>query len=279
MWTLECQAEGDRLFRLIIDIDWGEPLTQRIIDGLLVAQRNPSRAQGIYKQRNADRTCVFGNPLGRPSHYEFDDNGHAQLTYYVLVNGIVDVSLVLTVSDVGEQVAWNGFLALRDVEREFEDSANLWAKTVQTGRLWTSNLSLNRAIQAGRIDCLRHIQRMRTGLAPSSRQVLDFPQVIACCDAMDITLSRNLLAHLQRLAKRGDGRLPVSTPIHPKHTLEIDDREFIEANNQYVHALHRHQQYCLYGNTHRQDRPDACTCYRVTHYDLGMESSREGCRC
>ena len=111
---LECQAEGDLLVRLDIEIDWGEPLTQRIVDGLLVAQLNPRRAQGVYAQRNADLTCVFGNPYGRPSSYEFDDQGHARLSYYILINGIVEVPLLLTVSDVGEQVAWNGFLAMRD---------------------------------------------------------------------------------------------------------------------------------------------------------------------
>jgi hypothetical protein len=118
LWMLECQAEGDRLLRLEIEIDWGEPLTQRMVDGLLVAQQNPGRAQGIYSQKNADSTRVFGNPQGRPSSLELDDeNGRATLVYYVLVNGIVEVPLILTISDVGEQVAWNGFLALRDGER------------------------------------------------------------------------------------------------------------------------------------------------------------------
>ncbi len=240
LWTLECQAEGDRLFRLVIDIDWGEPLTQRIIDGLLVAQRNPTRAQGIYKQRNADWTCVFGNPLGRPSSYQFDDQGHAQLTYYVLVNGIVDVSLVLTVSDVGEQVAWNGFLALRDAEREFEDSTTHWAETIQTGRLWTSHPQLNRAVQVGRTECLRHIQRMRTGLAPTSRRIEDFPALIRCCDTMDVTLSRNLLAHLRRLAIRSDGRLPLVVPTHPKEALEDAGAQFAKTNYTYILACQTH---------------------------------------
>lgn len=66
LWLLDCQAEGDRLLRLEVTIDWGEPLTQRIVDGLLVAQRNPGPARGIYQQSNADLTCVFGNPQARP---------------------------------------------------------------------------------------------------------------------------------------------------------------------------------------------------------------------
>ena len=208
LWNLECQAEGDRLVRLDIEIDWGEPLTQRIVDGLLVAQDNPRRAQGIYKQRNADRTLVFGNPQGRPSAYEFDDAGRASLTYYILVNGIVEVPLLLTISDVGEQVAWSGFLALRDAEREFELSNKQWDLAVRTGRLWTSDPRLNRAAQQGRVECLRHAQRMRTGLAPSSRRIVESPAYIDCFDAFNVTESRNLLAHLRRLAEKGGGTTP-----------------------------------------------------------------------
>ncbi|NJN81723.1 MAG: hypothetical protein HC802_05135 [Caldilineaceae bacterium] len=92
-----------------------------MVDGLLVAQCNPRRIQGIYAQRNADSTRVFGNPYGRPSEVDLlDEEGRAKLVYYVLVNGIVEVPLLLTISDVGEQMAWNGFLALRDAERVFE---------------------------------------------------------------------------------------------------------------------------------------------------------------
>jgi hypothetical protein len=47
LWLLECQAEGDRLLRIDVHIDWGEPLSQRLVDGLLVAQHNPQSAQGI----------------------------------------------------------------------------------------------------------------------------------------------------------------------------------------------------------------------------------------
>ncbi|MEZ4581696.1 MAG: ABC transporter ATP-binding protein [Caldilineaceae bacterium] len=114
LWILECQAEGDRLLRIDVHIDWGEPLSQRMVDGLLVAQENPQSAQGIYKQKNADSTRVFGNPQARPDHVDLDDPNGAHLVYHVLVNGQVEVPLLATVSDVGEQVAWNGFLAQRD---------------------------------------------------------------------------------------------------------------------------------------------------------------------
>ena len=240
VWTLECQAEGDRLLRLDIEIDWGEPLTQRIVDGLLVAQDNPRRAQGIYKQRNADRTCVFGNPQGRPSAYEFDDEGRASLTYYVLVNGIVEVPLLLTVSDVGEQVAWSGFLALRDAEREFELSAKQWEQAVKTGRLWTSDPRLNRAVQHGRLECLRGAQRMRTGLAPASRRTTDAAALVDCYDVFDATASRNLLAHLRRLAEKGEGRLPAVVPVRPKDALTDPGDEVVDTNAAYLEALRRH---------------------------------------
>src|SRR5688572_10271604 len=148
IWVLDCQAEGDRLIRLDIEIDWGEPLNQRIVDGLLVAQRNPGQARGIYSQHNADSTRVFGNPYGRPTGIELTNDGKARLVYYVLVNGMVEVPLLLTLSDVGEQVAWNSFLGLRDTERAFELSVDAWEKAIKTGRVWTPDPSLNRAIQA-----------------------------------------------------------------------------------------------------------------------------------
>lgn len=120
LWLLECQAEGDRLLRIDVHIDWGEPLSQRLVDGLLVAQHNPQSAQGIYRQQNADTTRVFGNPHARPDHADLDDPTGAHLVYHVLVNGQVEVPLLMTISDVGEQVAWNGFLAQRDCARTFE---------------------------------------------------------------------------------------------------------------------------------------------------------------
>ncbi len=67
---------------------------------------------------------MFGNPHGRPDIVELDEPQRARLVYHVLVNGIVEVPLILTFSDVGEQVGWNSFLALRDVELVFDKSSN-----------------------------------------------------------------------------------------------------------------------------------------------------------
>jgi hypothetical protein len=116
-WLLECQAEGDRVLRLEIDIDWGEPLSQRIVDGLLVAQHNPGPARGLYQQSNAESTRIFGNPHGRPDQADLDNPARAHLTYHVLVNGIVEVPLILTVSDVGEQLAWSSFCRCARLKR------------------------------------------------------------------------------------------------------------------------------------------------------------------
>ncbi len=231
LWMLECQAEGDLLVRLDIEIDWGEPLTQRIVDGLLVAQAEPALHQGVYAQRNADLTCVFGNPYGRPSSYEFDDQGHARLSYYILINGIVEVPLLLTVSDVGEQVAWNGFLAMRDAERAFELSVEAWDKAVKTGRLWTPHPQLNRALQAGRLACVRRVQRMRTGLAPASRQVCETPAIVKCLDVCDVTESRNVLAHVRRLAEKSGGRLPELFPVRPQGELPDPGAQLAQTNS------------------------------------------------
>ncbi|MCC9076909.1 hypothetical protein FKZ61_012420 [Litorilinea aerophila] len=242
LWMLECQAEGDRLLRLEVEIDWGQPLTQRMVDGLLVAQMNPGRAQGIYAQHNADSTRVFGNPYGRPSAVELSDEGRALLIYYVLVNGIVEVPLVLTISDVGEQVAWNGFLSLRDAERAFEQAGEAWSRVVKTGRLWTSDPRLNRALQVGRLTALRHVQRLRTGLAPSDRRVESVPGLVRCLDAHDLVLSRNLLAHLRRVAERSQGRLPTILPLRAKEAPADPGLAVTATNRAYLAALHGHIQ-------------------------------------
>ncbi|MEZ4616626.1 MAG: hypothetical protein R2867_14155 [Caldilineaceae bacterium] len=148
IWLLDCRAEGDRLLRLDVAIDWGESLTQRMVDGLLVAQRNPGPQQGIYSQSNAELTCVFGNPDARPDRVDLDSDQHAHLVYHVLVNGMVEVPLLLAISDVGEQMAWNGFLAMRDAERAFQRSGKAWETMLKTGRLWTPNVALNQQIKA-----------------------------------------------------------------------------------------------------------------------------------
>ncbi|MEM7538913.1 MAG: hypothetical protein AAF639_42545 [Chloroflexota bacterium] len=240
LWLLECQAEGDRFLRVEIEIDWGEPLDQRIVDGLLVAQANPGRAQGIYQQQNADSTRVFGNPESRPVTYDIDDPQRAHLTYYVLINGIVPVPFVLTISDVGEQVAWNGFLALRDTKYTLQISNREWKKLLDCGRLWTPDPTLNWLVHQGKIAAVYHCQRLRTGYAPNNRQLDHFPRLIDCYDTFDVSQARNLLAHLRRLAERAEGQLPSTMPLHPKATPELPEMRLAENNAIYLTALHAH---------------------------------------
>jgi len=240
IWLLDCQAEGDRLLRLDVEIDWGEPLTQRMVDGLLVAQRNPGPLRGIYSQSNAELTCVFGNPDARPDQVEIDSDQHAHLVYHVLVNGMVEVPLLLAISDVGEQMAWNGFLALRDTERTFQLSSKAWDNLMKTGRLWTPDPAFNHAMQAGKLAAARNLQRVRSGLAATDLSTVHSATLVAAVDSFDVAASRNLLAHLRRVAETTLGRLPTQLPLRPKEAA-LDPREALAlTNGAYLQALTSH---------------------------------------
>lgn len=242
LWLLDCQAEGDRLLRLEVTIDWGEPRTQRIVDGLLVAQRNPGPARGLYQQSNADLTCVFGNPQARPDQITLDDPQRAHLVYHVLVNGMVEVPLVLTISDVGEQMAWSGFLALRDADRAFQLSEKAWSTVLKTGRFWSPDIGLNQAIQAGKLAAIQQIQHLRTGYAAADLRTIRTPALVDSADLVDVTMSRNLLAHLRRVAEVTTGRLSTQLPIHNKETPVDPGNELVANNHAYLWALYRHLQ-------------------------------------
>ncbi len=240
LWTLECQAEGDHLLRLEIEIDWGQPLSQRMVDGLLVAQQNPQPGRGIYDQSNADSTRVFGNPFGRPDLIEIEDPQRARLVYHVLVNGSVEVPLLLTLSDVGEQMAWNGFLAQRDADRAFELSIRAWDNWLKTGRLWTPDVDLNQAVQAGKVETLRRVQRLRTGFAASDRDIRHLPALVESLDVLDPTQSRNLLAHVRRVAERTQGRLPILLPVRPQDPADDPGDAVTATTDAYLTAIYEH---------------------------------------
>ena len=239
-WLLECQAEGDRVLRVEIDIEWNEALSQRIVDGLLVAQRNPGPMRGLYQQSNAESTRIFGNPHGGPDLVEIDDPQHARLVYQVLVNGIVEVPFILTVSDVGEQMAWNTFLALREVEQVFDASTRNWEHRLHAGRLWTPNPVFNLAVEHARLAAIRHTQRLRTGTAPSDRRVERVPALVDVWDSLDPAQSRNLLAHLRRVAEATEGRLPAVLPAFPGQIERASDDDLLHSNTRYLYALHAH---------------------------------------
>lgn len=240
VWNLECQAEGDHVLRLEVAIDWGEPLTQRMVDGLLVAQRNPQAPRGMYEQSNADSTRVFGNPQARPDRLEIDDPQHAYLVYHVLINGEVQVPLLLTISDVGEQMAWSTFLGLRESDETFDKSVRTWEQTLQTGRLWTPDIHFNQAVQAGRVQAIRHLQQLRTGYAAPDRSLLNTARLVNALDSFDPTASRNLLAHFRRIAERTAGRLPSHFPLHPKAEIDDPGSSLIELNDLYLQTLGCH---------------------------------------
>ena len=240
IWLLACQAEGDHLLRIEVEIEWGEPLTQRLVDGLLVAQRNPRPAQGIYAQSNAERTCVFGDPNGRPEQAQLDDPARARLVYYVLINGETEVALILTVSDVGEQMAWNDFLALRDAQQVYDQSSKAWENTLKIGRLWTPDPALNHAVQHGKLLALRSLQRLRSGYAPTDRQLAHLPTLVAALDATDPILSRNLLAHARRVAERSAGRLPIHLPVYTQVAPVDPGDQLAATNGAYLLALRQH---------------------------------------
>jgi hypothetical protein len=256
LWLMECQAEGDRLVRIEVDIDWGLPLEQRIVDGLLVAQLNPGAAEGIHGQQNAESTRIFGTGGGRPDWVHFPDDQSAQLIYHLLVAGQVDLPLILAVSDVGEQVAWNGFLALRDITRSFKLSQDVWTKVSRSGRLWTPFSPLNRAVQLGKEAAVHDLRRLRTGHSPADQRVASVPPLVDLFDTFEPEQSRHLLDHLHRLADGNGGRLPVEMPALPGPTPPPDPGiARIETNLAYLKALTNHLS--------RQPNPDLLS----AHYD------------
>ena len=240
LWLLELQTEGDRLLRIQIDIDWGEALEQRMVDGLLVAQLRPGEVQGPFDQRNAESTRVFGTSQGPPDQVHFPDARHAQLVYHVLAMGYVDLPLILTLSDVGEQLAWNGFLALRDIGRIFQESTEHWAELLAAGEVWTPFPPLNRAVRQAKIASTRQLCRLPTGWAPFSRAVTDAPGLVSSLDTFQLGHSRDLLAHLRELARQTRGRLPRRIPDRPEEPIPDPGREVVFTNGAYLTALAQH---------------------------------------
>lgn len=240
LWLLECQAEGHRLLRIEVEIDWGAPLEQRIVDGLLVAQKAPREASGLHEQKNAESTRVFGTAQGRPDSIQFPDKQRAILVYHVLVTGQVDLPLILTLSDVGEQVAWNGFLGLRDISRVFKISEDAWYRILHNGRLWTPHPPLNRAVQTGKIQAVQHLRRLRTGLAPVDRQVCRVPELVDSLDTCLPELSQALLAHLQKVAQKNEGTLPQTLPLLPKEAAALPGTALAATNSAYLQAMVHH---------------------------------------
>lgn len=240
LWQLECQAEGDRLLQIAVEIDWGEPLEQRMVDGLLVAQSNPGQARGIHAQQNAESTRVFGAAEGRPDRVVFPDESRAHLLYYVLVAGQVDLPLILTLSDVGEQMAWNGFLAQRDIERAFNLTQSSWQRVTQRGRVWTPDIWLNRTIDKTKQQAIGQIVRFREGEATADREVASLASATGALDLCDPARSRSLLDRLGHVATASGGRLPRLLVAHPGAPGDESNSSLIQSNSAYLIALAQH---------------------------------------
>lgn len=240
LFMLECQAEGDWLVKVEIDIDWGRPLTQRMVDGLLVAQSEPRPSKGVFGQQNAESTRVFGTTQGRPDFVAFPDEHSAHLVYHVLITGEVELPLILAVSDVGEQLAWNGFLALRDIGLDFRKTNRFWEQVTHQARLWTPSASLNQAVQMGRLAAARSVRRLRTGLSPARRKTAEMPPLLDMVDTISADRSRDLLAHLRQVAERTKGKLPATLPDHPQTRPTPPGSAIARTNSAYLQSLDRH---------------------------------------
>lgn len=242
LWMLEAQAEGDRLIQIRVEIDWGEPLEQRMVDGLLVAQKDPGDAKGAHGQRNAESTRVFGAAEGRPDLVEFPTESQAHLVYHVLVAGQVDLPLILALSDVGEQVAWNGFLVQRDISRAFKRSRNSWHDITHRGRLWSPDIGANLAVQQAKINAVQRLARFRSGYAPADRSIEAVPSLVELFDTFAPVHSRAMLDTLRRVAERTGGTLPRQLPVLPRGPVDVPADGIPFAAAAYLETLHTHLQ-------------------------------------
>ncbi len=242
LWMMEAQAEGDRLIQIRVEIDWGEALEQRMVDGLLVAQSDPGEATGAHNQRNAESTRVFGAAEGRPDRVHFPTDSQAVLLYHVLVAGQVDLPLILSLSDVGEQVAWNGFLVQRDISRAFKRSLNSWHEITHRGRLWSPDAKANRTVQDAKIEAVQNLARLRSGYAPANRATDSVPALVDLFDTFAPERSRAMLDTLRRVADRTGGALPRQLPTLPRGPVDVHDADIPFASASYLESLHAHLQ-------------------------------------
>ncbi|MDE0432069.1 MAG: hypothetical protein OXH98_20080 [Caldilineaceae bacterium] len=240
LWMMEAQAEGDRLIQIRVEIDWGEPLVQRMVDGLLVAQSDPGEARGAHGQRNAESTRVFGAAEGRPDLVEFPSDSQARLVYHVLVAGQVDLPLILALSDVGEQVAWNGFLVQRDISRAFKRSRSRWHYVTHRGRLWSPDAAANRTVQDAKIDAVQTIARSRAGFAPADSNITALPGLVDLFDSFLPDQSRALLETPRHVAERTGGALPLKLPALPRAPVDAPDAVLPYTSAAYLSALQAH---------------------------------------
>lgn len=181
-WLLEVQAEGPRLLEIAVDIRFppaiepeiaaGLSLGQRekqielrLERGLVVAQTVPTHyARFDRTQGRSEEIRVFGTS-GPPTTHLFTEPARAQLLYHVLVEGYYDLPFVLGLSAAGQQVAWQGFLALSEISSAFEDTRQRADELLTRCRLYTPDPVINRGLQWAKVNLLRTQQQFRRGSA------------------------------------------------------------------------------------------------------------------
>ena len=153
-WLIEVQAEGPRLVQVEIHLEFdADDTTLRMQDGLLVATRTS----------DPNHVRVFGSS-GPPSYTDLNTPGRALLMYHVLIEGEIEQPFVLSASDAGEQLAWNGFLVLSDTERVFRETVRALDGRLAQAHLLTPDARVNQTLQWAKIALLRGQQRWRWGL-------------------------------------------------------------------------------------------------------------------
>lgn len=153
-WLIEVQAEGPRLIQVEIELEFdAADVALRMQDGLLVATR----------AADPNHVRVFGSS-GPPSYVDLNTPGRALLMYHVLIEGEIEQPFVLSASDAGEQLAWNGFLVLSDTERVFRETVRALDQRLAQAHVFTPDARVNQTLQWAKISLVRGQQRWRWGL-------------------------------------------------------------------------------------------------------------------
>ena len=212
-WLIEVQAEGPRLVQVEIELEFDAPdVGLRIQDGLLVATR----------AADPNHVRVFGSS-GPPSYVDLNQPGRALLMYHVLIEGEIEQPFILSASDAGEQLAWNGFLVLSDTERVFRETVRALDHRLGQAHVMTPDLRVNQTLQWAKIGLLRGQQRWRWGLGVPEELGTD---TINVARSAWYALGANWLTpdfvgrQLQFLAthaQEDNGRLAASLAAHDLH--------------------------------------------------------------
>lgn len=237
-WLLDLQAEGHRLLQVDVDITWGSEkggasgVRQRYQDGLVVA----------LDRGNTHGARVFG-AHGAPTTYELVDGRRARLQYHILIEGYVHVPFILTIAPAGEQLAWNGFLALGEITLVFRDTVQQMGRALEAARVMVPAAPFNRGLEWARVTLMRSVRRGPEGLALIVAGADDRVDTVACAraaealDWLDPTLSREVLDTLQRVAQGEQGGLAAAFDLHDGTHLGSPDTQATAA---FVHLAAHH---------------------------------------